>query len=119
MNKNDIKSAAAGVFTGLCNGLFGSGGGVFAVVCLEKIMKLDERKSHATAIMIMLPLCIISLFGYMGHVDIDFGTAAAVIGGGVAGSIAGALFLKKLSGTAVKRIFAVFILAAAVRTVIS
>lgn len=117
--KNKFKLIAFGAFAGLCNGLFGSGGGMIAVPCLEKYAGLEAQKSHATAILVILPLSIISLFKYHSGNDVDFKTVAVIVLGGVLGSFIGARWLKKLSGTALKRIFAVFILAAAVRMVIA
>ena len=117
--KNKLKLVTFGAFAGLCNGLFGSGGGMVVVPCLEKYARLDEQKSHATAILVILPLSVISLFKYSSGMDIDIKKIIVIVLGGVLGSFAGALWLKKLSGTALKRIFGVFILAAAVRMVIA
>ena len=116
--KQKSKFILFGIFTGFCNGLFGSGGGMIAVPCLEKYAKLEPKKAHATAILIILPLSVISLFGYRMHADVEPKKLGFIIWGGVVGSLIGARFLKKLSGKVLKRIFSVFILIAAVRMVI-
>jgi len=116
--KEKLKFIIFGIFTGFCNGLFGSGGGMIAVPCLEKYAGLEPKKSHATAILIILPLSVVSLFKYHTYADIDLKKLGFIVLGGVAGSLIGARFLKKLSGSMLKRIFSVFILIAAVRMVI-
>lgn len=116
--KDKLKLVFFGVFTGFCNGLFGSGGGMIAVPCLEKYAKLEVKKAHATAILIILPLSVISLFRYSAGISVDFNKLITIVIGGVLGSFFGARWLKKLSGTTLKRVFAVFILIAAVRMVI-
>ena len=50
--------ALCGLFSGLVNGLFGAGGGLLAVPALERIGGLETQKSHATALLAMLPLSI-------------------------------------------------------------
>lgn len=58
-------SITAGVITGLCNGLFGAGGGMVAVLTLNKLCKMPAQKAHATAICIMLPLTVVSIAVYL------------------------------------------------------
>ncbi len=116
MNKN-IKLILAGAFAGVCNGLFGSGGGTLAVPCLEKFASLEEKKAHATAILVILPLSAVSFLTYSSKINVDFTAAATVVSGGVLGSTAGAFFLKKFSGTILRKIFGLFILVAALRMV--
>lgn len=50
-----------GTVTGLCNGLFGSGGGIAAVPMLQK-GGVDVKKSHATSLALTLPLSVVSAF---------------------------------------------------------
>ena len=117
--KNKFKLILFGAFAGLCNGLFGSGGGTIVVPCLEKYASLEEQKAHATAILVILPLSIISLAAYSKGTELNMPAVFAVTGGGIVGSIIGASVLKKLSGTVLRRIFGAFILIAAVRMVMS
>lgn len=116
--KQKLKCITFGLFTGFCNGLFGSGGGMIAVPCLEKYANLESKKAHATAILIILPLSAVSLFRYYSFAEVDLKRVSFIVLGGVIGSFAGARFLKEVSSKSLKRIFAVFILIAAVRMVI-
>lgn len=69
MKEREHKTAKAwmvlsGVAIGAINGLLGGGGGMLAVPVLQKAGKLDTQTAHATAIAVMLPLCIISTVVY-------------------------------------------------------
>lgn len=111
------KFAAIGIVTGLCNGLFGSGGGTIVVPAMEKLLDVEEHKAHATAIAIILPLTLISIILYTIKGFLDFSLVWKVSLGGIAGGIIGAVLLKKLSGNVIRKIFGVFMIAAAVRMV--
>ena len=50
-----------GLIIGFINGFFGGGGGMVCVPVLNNFVSLTDKKSHATAILIMLPLCVVSL----------------------------------------------------------
>lgn len=114
----DIKKAAVGAVTGILNGLFGSGGGTVAVPGMEKFLSVETKKAHATAIAVILPLSIVSIFVYIGKVQVDLKTLVAVSVGGVLGGYAGAVLLNKLSLRWIHYIFGAFMIAAAVRMVL-
>jgi len=120
--KNKLKSRSAqltlwGMVTGFCNGLFGSGGGMIAVPVLQNTGKLDAKKSHATAIAVIFPLTVVSIFKYSAFCSPDYKKLAVICTGGIIGSIVGACFLKKFSDCALKRIFGIVMIVAAVRMV--
>lgn len=114
----DIKKAAVGAVTGLLNGLFGSGGGTVAVPAMEKLLSVETKKAHATAIAVILPLSITSIFIYVGKVDVDLKILILVSAGGVLGGYAGAALLNRLSLKWIHYIFGIFMIAAAVRMVL-
>ncbi len=111
------KFAVIGIITGLCNGLFGSGGGTVVVPAMEKLLDVEEHKAHATAIAIILPLTLISIVLYTVKGFLEFPLVWKVSLGGIAGGMIGAVLLKKLSGNVIRKIFGVFMIAAAVRMV--
>ena len=117
MKKNFGKNVLIGVIVGLCNGLFGSGGGTVAVHVMEKFLNMDEHKSHATAIAIILPLTVVStvIYIYKGFFDFTLSWQASL--GGIVGGVIGAMLLKKISASLLRKIFGVFIIFAAVRMV--
>lgn len=113
--KNTVKTGLIGIVTGLLNGLFGSGGGTIVVPAMERILKVEAHKAHASAIAIILPLSVISAFIYARSGENDWMQILYVSLGGMAGGFIGAKMLKKISARWLHRIFGLFMIAAAVR----
>ncbi len=109
--------AVGGILSGFFNGLFGSGGGTLIVPFLEKFLKLDPKKSHATAILIILGFTLVSLLFYGFSGSLDYSLALKVSVGGVIGGILGAKLLNRLSFGSIHKIFGLFMIIAAVRMV--
>lgn len=116
--RDNKKSIFIGLITGFANGLFGSGGGTIVVPCMQRILKVETHKSHATAIAIILPLSILSLFIYLGKVDIEWMTALYVSIGGILGGFIGAKLLTKITGNLLHKIFGIFMVVAAVKMIL-
>lgn len=111
------KKLLVGIVTGFANGLFGSGGGTIVVPAMERFLGVEEHKAHATAIAVILPLSVLSLLIYLWKTDVSevWQLALWASAGGLAGGVAGAKLLSKVSGLWLHRIFGAFMLAAAVR----
>ena len=103
-----------GVTAGLLNGLFGSGGGVAAVPLLER-SKLEQRKCHATSVVLIFVLSLFSTAMYALKGNLDVMTAAEFIPAGLLGALVGATLLKKIRNNSLKRVFGAVILVCAVR----
>ncbi|MBQ3022770.1 MAG: sulfite exporter TauE/SafE family protein [Clostridia bacterium] len=92
------KSLLWGIPIGFINGFFASGGGIIAVLVLQKFFALDEKKAHATSIMIILPLTVAGTIIYSMSAPVKasviFGSAAAA----TVGALLGAKLLSRLSG---------------------
>ena len=113
-----IISIIIGFVTGICNGFFGAGGGTVLVPSMERFLDTEEHKSHATAIAVVLPLCIISTFIYSHNADIDYKTLIYVSIGGIAGGFLGAKLLSKISKKYLHIIFGAFMIVAGVKMVL-
>ena len=113
-----LKYTLIGACTGLANGIFGSGGGMIAVPALYILLNMDEHRSHATAISIILPLTVVSTFVYMGNGHIEMDVAFRVIPGGIVGGYAGARLLKKCPDGLLRKIFGIFIIAGGIKMII-
>jgi uncharacterized membrane protein YfcA len=112
-----IIMVVGGVLVGFAGGFFGGGGGMLCVPLLDKVLKVKTKTAHATAMLVILPMSIASAITYFlsGHFVL---MPLLVVGGGVlAGGIAGALMLKKLSSTIVAIIFAVLMIVAGAKLV--
>ncbi len=90
------KEALIGFATGILNGLFGAGGGSVVVPAMERFLGIDERKSHATAIAIILMMSLVSSFIYVRQGYFDFKLWLLTSIGGLLGGFLGAKFLGKI-----------------------
>lgn len=114
-NKSNGKNTISSIGTGLANGLFGSGGGMLAVVVLERIHGLETSKAHATALLVMLPLSVVSILVYLLRGAIDWAHVPWVMLGMLPGSFIGAKLLGRLKSIWVDRVFCLLMLAAGLR----
>lgn len=114
-----LKIAFVGFISGIVNGLFGAGGGTVAVLALTFIFDISQHKAQATAISIILPLSLISSFIYYknGFTTMDITIKVAL--GGIIGSYIGSNALNKIPANYLRKIFGIFIIAAAMRMVFS
>ena len=90
-------SIITGSMSGFVNGIFGGGGGMIVVPMLTKLLKYKSKNSHATAILIILPLSIVSGLLYLnfGNFSLDVGIPVTI--GIIVGGVMGAILLSKLS----------------------
>jgi len=114
-----FKKILIGLVTGVANGLFGAGGGTILVPSLQKFLKIKTHKSHATAIAVILPLTLLSVFFYRKTGNVDWAALLWISLGGTAGGFLGAKLLNRLSSKWLHRIFGLFMMVAAVRMVFS
>ena len=108
----------SGLFIGFVNGFWGGGGGMICVPILTNLLKLPEKKGHATTLLIMLPLCIASFVIYLIKGSVDVNTAINVGVGFVIGGVIGALLLKGINNLVLKLIFAVVIILGGIKLII-
>lgn len=94
-----------GIFIGAINGLFGAGGGMLLVPVLTSVLGLEQKRAHATAIAIILPLCVVSSITYALRASFDWSIILPTIIGVTIGGVLGAKLLKKMSNGALTFIF--------------
>ncbi|WP_053957602.1 sulfite exporter TauE/SafE family protein [Inediibacterium massiliense] len=121
MKKNlfTFRFIVLGILTGILNGLFGSGGGTILILGLLFILDIDQHKAHATSISVILPLAIVSAYIYLRNGMIAWDITKKVILGGIIGGYIGAKLLSKIPEKYLRKIFALFMIVAAVRMVFS
>lgn len=112
-----MKMCLANICTGVANGLFGAGGGMLAVVVLERMHELETEKAHATALMVMLPLSVVSLAVYLFRGTLEWGNVPFVVIGMLPGSFLGAKLLGKLKSVWIDRIFCILMFIAGFRLI--
>lgn len=107
--KQKISMTILGSVVGFVNGFFGGGGGMLVVPMLTLVNKFSQKQSHATAILVILPITIISVIAYVigDGLGVDFSTIAYTTLGVAMGGGVGAFALKKINNKALVKIFAV------------
>ena len=105
----------SGIGIGFLNGFLGGGGGILVVCVLLAVLQMPQKSAHATAILVILPVSILSAVVYFLNGNVEWEPTLYATIGVVGGGVVGALLLNKLRGSAVKIIFAVIMLLAGVR----
>ena len=113
--KMNLFAIITGLIAGLVNGVFGGGGGMIVVPMLTNLLKCKQKLAHATAILIILPLSIVSGLFYAAFGDFNLRVGLPRGLGVIVGGIVGALLLKKLSSKIVVVLFSVLMAAAGVK----
>lgn len=118
--KNNYRLYLFGFVSGVVNGLFGAGGGVFAVKGLKQERK-SQQVSQATSIMLMFFLCVVSLVSLFIKGEIELSTLNVLwvlIPFGLAGAFLGTVIMQKVRATTLKKVFAIFVLIAGIKFLI-
>lgn len=113
----NIKNSLIGIFTGFVNGIFGSGGGTLLVPILNNIVDVEEHKSHATALAIIIFLTSASSVIYISKGTYDISLTVKVAIGSVIGGIIGAKLLSKVTGKFLRISFGAIMIIASIRMV--
>ena len=115
MQKSNMwKNILFGGLIGVANGFFGGGGGMIAVPILLSLLDGDEKKAHASAIFVMLPISIASAIIYITTKQAEFGASWWTILGLTIGGVIGAWLLPKLKNKYIKWVFVVLMFASGI-----
>ena len=104
-----------GIFAGFVNGILGTGGGTIVVPSIEWL-GVDAKKSHSTAISIILPITAVSAFFYFRQGNVDLKSTLILSVAGCAGAVLGAKFLKKIPSSYLKILFGISMIAGGIKT---
>lgn len=113
--KKKIILMICGALIGFVNGFFGGGGGMICVPLLEKVLHLPNKYSHATAIVIILPISFVSAVIYCLSGNLQTIPFSTVGSGVLVGGIVGSFLLKFLPEKIVRIIFVLVMFAGGIR----
>lgn len=103
--------AAEGLAVGVLTGLVGVGGGFLIVPALVILGGVAMKEAVGTSLVVIAMKSAAGLAGYAGQVEIAWGFVAVFTAVAIAGSLAGAYLVRYLSGRALQKGFAVFLVA--------
>jgi uncharacterized protein len=113
-----LKYIGIGFAAGVANGLFGSGGGTIAVPAMVFLLNEEEHRAHATALLIILPLTLVSAYFYLSNSYVDWNITWKAMVGGVVGGAIGAFLLNKCPSGLLRKIFGAFMIIAAFKMIL-
>ena len=90
------KCLLAGLAAGFVNGFFGAGGGMVLGPLLIWLVGLPDKLAFSSAISIILPLCVVSLFIYGRHDMLPLSDALPYLLGGAGGGVLAGLWFQKV-----------------------
>lgn len=110
----NITVRLSALLTGLINALLGAGGGLIAVPLFKK-EGLSQKQAQASAISVILPLCLLStgVYYYMGY--FSFRDAVGYIPFGLVGSFVGSFLMKKMPDKLLRKLFSLFMIYSGIR----
>ena len=112
--KKRFCAVLGGAAAGVINGMLGAAGGLIVVPVLRHA-GCDTRRAHATSVAVILPICVGSALAYRNGGWLDWADALPYLPGGLLGAWAGAALLPHIPSDALRRVFGLFMLWAAVR----
>lgn len=104
-----------GLASGLLAGLFGVGGGIVIVPALTVLFKLNIKEAIGTSLAVIVPTAIMGSYTHWRHGNVRLFEAGLVAVGAVVSAVIGASITAQLSSQTLKRLFAVLLIAVAVR----
>ena len=107
-----------GLFIGFINGFLGAGGGMLLVPLYTLIASSKAKYSHATAVFIIMPICLISGIVYIIKGIFSFTIFIPIVVGSIIGSVIGTFLLKKFSNDVISIIFWIVMIVAGVLIII-
>ena len=93
-----------GLGAGVINGLLGAGGGMVAVPLLSA-MGVRGKRSHATALMVIVPLSAVSAVLYLVQGRVGFADALPWLPGSLLGAYLGSRLMPKIATGWLKLLF--------------
>jgi len=105
-----IRYGICGASAGLVNGLFGAGGGMVLVPLLIRYGKVEDKKAFSSAISIILPMCLVTIFVYWTQQIFPIQESLPYLAGGLAGGVLGGLLFRKVTPQFLHKIFGLVIL---------
>lgn len=101
---------------GAINGIFGGGGGILCIPVLKKLLNLNDKQAHATAVMVMGLISLPTLIVYISTLQFDWLPTILVTVGSLIGGLVGVKLLNKLSNKALNICYIILLLLCAVKS---
>jgi uncharacterized membrane protein YfcA len=110
-----------GVCAGLVSGTLGLGGGVVFIPALVILCGFEQKSAQGTALAVMVPMTLLGALRYWKNPEIDMSLTIIllIVLGALLGVLAGTELAGRLPSHVLRKVFAIFLVAAAVRMFIA
>ena len=109
-----------GLIAGAVSGLVGIGGGIIIVPALVLLFGFSQKLAQGTTLALLVPpIGIFAALTYYKDGYVNVRAAALIVVGFVIGSLLASRYVTRLSNVTVTRVFAVFLIAVAIRMLLS
>jgi len=108
---------AIGLAAGVFGGFFGVGGGLIIVPLLVLAMKLAPKIAVGTSLAVIVPTAIIAAWRHNQLGNVNWRVVGWMMMGSVVGAWVGASLTNHIGGEWIRRLFAVVLVATAIRMV--
>jgi len=115
--KGAVVPLGIGLLAGLSSGLFGVGGGIIMVPLFVYLLKIDQKRAHATSLAAVIPIALIGACGYWTHGNVIWPAVLFVLAGAVCGAAYGASMLHRISLPLIQVLFGSLLLLSGLRLV--
>jgi uncharacterized membrane protein YfcA len=113
--RDRLAGLAAGFTAGFAGGLFGVGGGAVLIPILTRRFGLTQHQAHGTSLAVLGATALPGVVVYALLGRVEWATALVVLIASVVTAGIGARLASRLSGPALRRAFALFLVAVAIR----
>jgi len=110
-----------GIFAGLVSGTLGLGAGVVFIPVLVLLWGFEQKSAQGTALAVMVPMTLVGAFRYWKNPETDMSLTIIllIVVGALAGVMAGTELASRLPNQVLRKVFAIFLVVAAVRMFIT
>lgn len=104
-----------GTLAGLLGSAIGVGGGIVLVPALAVLFSFDQHVAQGTSLAVILPTAVVSTIGHARAGRVNWRIAVPLATSGVVWALLGARVALALHGDVLRRLFAILLVAVAVR----
>ncbi|HEX2294110.1 MAG TPA: TSUP family transporter [Actinomycetota bacterium] len=108
----------AGFGAGVASGLLGVGGGTVMVPLLAGVLSFTQHRAHATSLAAIVPIAAVAALLFASDGDVEYGTAALLAAGALAGAPLGARAMAAVGERSLEAGFGAFLVAVGVAMVL-
>ncbi len=110
-----------GLVCGVFSAMFGVGSGIILVPALVLLAQFPQKTAQGVCLCVMVPMALVGAWRYIANpaITVDLRAAAWLALGGVVGALVGAYIAGRVPGGVLRKLFAVVMIIAAVRMLVT